>query len=51
MKPTSCVLCSVPSRLLAPVAKIAYGTGKIGWRGVSTVKLVAPMARTPMSSQ
>ena len=33
------------------MAKIAYGTGSTGWRGDSSVKLVAPAARTAKSSQ
>ena len=36
----NCVAGSVPDRLLAVLAKIAYGTGVNCWRGASVVKVV-----------
>jgi len=37
--------------LLAEFAKIAYGVGKSGCRGVSVLKAPGPLVRTPISSQ
>src|ERR1019366_2328971 len=47
----NCARGSVPSRLLAELAMIAYGIGKMGWRGERVVNDAAPFVRTPISSQ
>ena len=50
-EPATCIALIVPLKLLAVVAKMAYGAGVMGCLGVRVVKLGAPLVRTASSSQ
>src|ERR1035437_1854374 len=49
--PLNCAAGNVPSRLLAVLARMAYGVGVSSWRGFSVVKLLTPFVSTPIANQ
>ena len=49
--PVNCVVDSVPNRVLAVLAMMAYGDGRIGCRGLNVENSPLPLVRTRISSQ
>lgn len=49
--PANCPAGSVPSKLLALLAKIEQGTGVNGWSGFNVVNVLTPLLATPICNQ